>query len=91
MHTRDYLLLYKPFLAVPIILVCISSLGIGAALQWAYLVGTYLLYLAVGWPRISTTIFSSKADWLLIGSAILIQMALLVEDRRLSHPASGRS
>jgi hypothetical protein len=91
MHTRDYLLLYQPFLALPIVLVSIVSLRIGATMQWAYLLGTYLLYLMVGWPRISTTIFSSKADWLLIGSAILIQMAFVVENRRVIHPISGRS
>lgn len=91
MHTSYYFLLYQPFLAVPILLVSIASLRIGAATQWAYLLGTYLLYLIVGWPRISTTIFTSKADWLLIGSAILIQIALLVENRQLIHPLGGRS
>lgn len=90
-HTSDYLLLYQPFLAVPIILVCIASLRIGAAMQWAYVLGTYILYLIVGWPRISPIIFFSKADWGLVGSAILMQMALLVEHRRSVHPARGRT
>ncbi len=90
-HTSGYLLLYQPLLAVPVFLISIASLRIGAALQWGYLLGTYLLYLIVGWPRISIIIFSSKADLLLVGAAILIQIARLVEKRGLAYPVVRRS
>lgn len=93
MRAKDYALLYQPLLAFPILLFLMVSLRATVIALWSYVTATMAVYAFVSWPRISPELLSSKADWFLFLAALLLQLSLLIENKRrgLVHRRAGPS
>lgn len=78
--TADAVAIYKPLLALPILLVSLRSLRLASFLFSGYVFLTLIFYLLLDWPSLQFSL--SISDWWLVVSAVLLLFAWGLDERR---------
>jgi hypothetical protein len=89
-NTNDFFFVIYPLLAAPVFSVTFwASLQKGAVCLWIYFICKWLWEFVASLPRIAWEPVPSKADWLILVPAILVQLASILEllrHRRAQSP-----
>lgn len=85
LHTAvDVIVIGKSLLAFPLFLIVFWYARLAAMLLWIYIACIFILYSVISWPSVDFGFLSSQADQALVTAVVLVQIAVVLKNARMS-------